>query len=45
MAYGKIKSDLQELFTELKEQGLYKDERILTTPQGAKLVFKVERSP
>jgi glycine C-acetyltransferase len=37
MAYGKIKSDLQELFKELKEQGLYKEERILTTPQGARI--------
>ncbi|MEN6445662.1 MAG: glycine C-acetyltransferase [Candidatus Cloacimonas sp.] len=37
MAYGKIKTDLQKLFAELKEQGLYKDERILTTPQDAKI--------
>lgn len=35
MAYNKMKTDLQELFVELKEQGLYKHERILTTPQGA----------
>lgn len=40
MAYGKIKNDLQQLFTELKEQGLYKKERILTTPQGAKIGVK-----
>lgn len=40
MAYGKIKTDLQQLFTELKEQGLYKKERILTTPQGAKIGVK-----
>lgn len=32
-----MKTDLQELFTELKEQGLYKNERVLTTPQGAKI--------
>jgi len=37
MAYGKIKNDLQKLFVELKEQGLYKNERILTTPQDAKI--------
>lgn len=37
MAYNKMKSDLQQLFTELKEQGLYKNERILTTPQGASI--------
>ncbi len=40
MAYGKIKTDLQQLFTELKEQGLYKKERILTTPQGARIGVK-----
>jgi len=40
MAYGKVKTDLQKLFTELKEQGLYKNERILTTPQGAKIGVK-----
>ena len=40
MAYGKIKTDLQKLFVELKEQGLYKNERILTTPQGAKIGVK-----
>ena len=34
MAYNKMKTDLIELFEELKEQGLYKHERILTTPQG-----------
>jgi len=37
MAYNKMKTDLQELFTELKEQGLYKNERVLTTPQGAQI--------
>ena len=37
MAYNKMKTDLQKLFTELKEQGLYKNERILTTPQGASI--------
>jgi len=37
MAYNKMKTDLQQLFSELKEQGLYKKERILTTPQGAQI--------
>lgn len=37
MAYNKIKTDLQNLFAELKEQGLYKHERILTTPQGGEI--------
>lgn len=37
MAFNKMKTDLQKLFVELKEQGLYKNERILTTPQGAEI--------
>lgn len=37
MAYNKMKTDLQNLFEELKTQGLYKKERILSTPQGAKI--------
>lgn len=35
MAYNKMKTDLQELIIGLHEQGLYKKERVLTTPQGA----------
>ncbi|MBE9469196.1 MAG: glycine C-acetyltransferase [Bacteroidetes bacterium] len=35
--FGKIKQDLQETFKELKEQGLYKEERIITTPQSANI--------
>jgi glycine C-acetyltransferase len=37
MAYNKVKTDLQDLFAELKDQGLYKTERVLTTPQGAEI--------
>lgn len=33
--YGKIKEHLQEELTTIKENGLYKKERILTSPQGA----------
>ncbi len=33
--FGKMKTDLQNLFEDLKKQGLYKRERIITTPQGA----------
>ncbi len=40
MAYGKLKTDLQQLFAELKTQGLYKTERILSTPQGASIGVK-----
>ncbi|HQG93779.1 MAG TPA: glycine C-acetyltransferase [Candidatus Syntrophosphaera sp.] len=32
-----MKTDLQNLFEELKKQGLYKNERIITTPQGANI--------
>ena len=35
--FGKIKQDLQKTFIELKEQGLYKEERIITTPQRANI--------
>lgn len=38
--YGKVKTDLQELFKSLKEQGLYKSERIITSSQSA--VIKVQ---
>lgn len=31
--YGKMKDELQKLFVELKEQGLYKKERIITSEQ------------
>ncbi|WP_159521530.1 glycine C-acetyltransferase [Sunxiuqinia indica] len=33
--YGKIKQDLQQTLEELKSQGLYKTERIITSAQGA----------
>ena len=33
--YGKIKTDLQKTLEELKVQGLYKSERIITSPQGS----------
>ncbi len=32
-----MKTDLQNMFEELKKQGLYKNERIITTPQGANI--------
>src|SRR6056297_1425785 len=35
--YGKIKQDLQNTLEELKEQGLYKTERIITSPQSAEI--------
>jgi len=33
--YGKLKQQLQTELDNIKEEGLYKDERIITTPQGA----------
>jgi len=33
--YGKIKEHLQEEIENIKEEGLYKKERIITSPQGA----------
>jgi len=35
--YGRIKEDLKKLFEELKEQGLYKKERIITSQQSARI--------
>ena len=35
--YGRMKNDLQELFKELKENGLFKTERIITSAQGAEI--------
>lgn len=35
--YGKIKEDLKKTLIELKEQGLYKTERIITSAQGAEI--------
>jgi len=36
--YGRIKNDLQQLCEELDKQGLYKKERIITSPQGAEIM-------
>lgn len=35
--YGKLKTHLQKELAETKEAGLYKNERIITTPQGAEI--------
>lgn len=35
--YGKIKDQLQQELSEIRENGLYKSERIITTPQGAEV--------
>lgn len=41
--YGKFKSHLQKELAEIKEAGLYKNERIIESPQGASI--DVEQSP
>jgi len=41
--YGKIKDDLQKLFIELKEQGLYKTERIITSSQSAHITVSEDK--
>lgn len=35
--YTKMKENLQQTLTQLKEKGLYKTERIITSPQGAEI--------
>jgi glycine C-acetyltransferase len=37
--YGKIKNDLKTTLQSLKEQGLYKTERIITSAQGAEITL------
>ncbi len=38
--YGKLKEDLQIQLEDIKEKGLYKEERILTTTQGVEIKTK-----
>jgi len=38
--YGKMKEELQKTIHELKEQGLYKTERIITSAQGAEITLQ-----
>ena len=33
--YGKLQKQLQQQLTNIKEESLYKDERVITNPQGA----------
>jgi len=35
--YGRMKNDLRTILEELKKQGLYKSERIITTPQSSEI--------
>ena len=32
-----MKNDFQKMFTDLKKNGLYKDERVITSPQGSRI--------
>jgi glycine C-acetyltransferase len=38
--YGKMKEDLQNTLVELKKQGLYKTERVITSAQGAVITLQ-----
>jgi glycine C-acetyltransferase len=38
--YGKIKDDLRKELQSIRDAGLYKEERIIMTPQGAKIQVK-----
>jgi len=38
--YGKIRDDLQQELGKIQSDGLYKDERIIASPQGAEIALK-----
>ncbi|MFC2174005.1 glycine C-acetyltransferase, partial [Acidobacteriota bacterium] len=38
--YGKVKTDLQQELDKIRQEGLYKDERIIMCPQGADIEVK-----
>lgn len=42
--YGKIQQDLAQTLLELKEQGLYKNERIITSSQSSQITVTGEKS-
>ena len=42
--YGKIKEHLQKELEDIKEAGLYKKERIITSPQGAEITISTGES-
>ena len=35
--YGTLQADLQQTLQEIKDAGLYKQERVITSPQGAEI--------
>ena len=37
--YGKLKNHLQEELQDIKNNGLYKEERIITSAQGAEITL------
>ncbi|MFW6137342.1 MAG: glycine C-acetyltransferase, partial [Candidatus Aminicenantaceae bacterium] len=38
--YGRIKNDIEKEIQSIRESGLYKDERVIMTPQGAEIEVK-----
>ena len=41
--YGKIQKDLMQILLELKELGLYKNERIITSSQSSQITVTGEK--
>ena len=41
--YGKMKEHLSNALAEIKEAGLYKEERIIESPQSAAIEVKVRK--
>ncbi|RPH96072.1 MAG: glycine C-acetyltransferase [Calditrichaeota bacterium] len=42
--YGKFQQELQNRLAEIRQAGLYKQERVITTPQGARIMVSGGRS-
>jgi glycine C-acetyltransferase len=38
--YGKVKEDLNNVLNEIREDGLFKEERVITSPQGADITVE-----
>jgi len=41
--YGNIKEHLQKEIQDIKDNGLFKTERIITSPQGAEITISTEK--
>ncbi|HPM73948.1 MAG TPA: hypothetical protein PLE25_13320 [Spirochaetales bacterium] len=43
--YGAMKDELTAKLAAIRDEGLYKDERVITTPQGALVSVKGGKGP